>query len=83
MTERGSYLLRLSRRCLLDSPAGCGGGGDLHDGRGRLRAVGRGARLRRDGEGRLPHEPHAALDLYVGVALGGHVEHLQAVIVEA
>ena len=81
--SRGSHLLRLSGRRLLDSPAGRRGGGDLHDGRGRLRAVGRGAGLRRDGGGRIPHEPRAALDLNVRIPLGGHVEHLQAIIVEA
>lgn len=51
-TGERPHLLGLSRRRLLDPPAGRrGGGGDLHDGRGRLRAVGRGAGLRRDGSG--------------------------------
>lgn len=83
-TGERPHLLGLSRRRLLDpSPGRRGGGGDLHDGRGRLRAVGRGAGLRRDGSGRLPHQPHAALDADVGVALGRHVEDLEAVVVEA
>ena len=82
--QRWSYLLRLSRCCLLDAPAGRrGGGSDLHDGRGRLGAVSCGTGLRRDGRGRVPHQPHAALDLNIGVTLRGHVEHLQAIIVEA
>ena len=80
---RRSYLLRLSRCRLLDSPAGRRGGGDLHDGRGRLRAIGCGARLRRDRGGRVPHKPHTALDLNVGITLRSHVENLQAIIVEA
>lgn len=43
-TGERPHLLGLSRCRLLDPPAGRrGGGGDLHDGRGRLRAVGRGA----------------------------------------
>ena len=78
------YLLRLSWGGLLDTSAGRRGGGDLHDGGGRFRAVGRGARLRRDGGGgRIADQSHAALDPDVGVPLHGHVEHLQAVIVEA
>lgn len=79
-----AHLLGLPWRRLLDPAAGRrGGGGDLHDGRGRLRAVGRGAGLRRDGGGRLAHQPHAALDADVGVTLGRHVEDLEAVVVEA
>lgn len=79
-----SYLLRLSWCGLLDSPAGCcGGGGDLHDGCGCLRAIGCGTGLRCDRRSRIPHEPHAALDPNVWIPLGSHVEHLQAIIVEA
>lgn len=78
-----SDLLRFPRSGLLDPSAGCRGGGDLHDGGGGLRAVGSGAQLRRDGGGRLADQPHAALYLNVGVSLHSHVEHLQAIIVEA
>lgn len=85
LSQRWAHLLGLPRCRLLDSPAGCrgGGGGDLHDGCGRLRAIGSGAGLRRDGGGRVPDKAHAALDPDVGVSLRSHVEHLQAVIVEA
>ena len=80
------YLLRLPGGGLLDPSAGRGGGGggDLRDGGGRLRAVGGGAGLRGDGGGRgVAHQAHAALDLDVGVALHRHVEDLEAVVVEA
>lgn len=70
------YLLRFPRCGLFNSPGRCGGGGDFHDGCGCFRAVGCGARLRCDRGGRLPNQPNAALDLYIGIALGGHVEHL-------
>lgn len=81
--HRWSYLLRLSWCRLLDPPAGRSGGGDLHDGCGRLWAIGCGTRLWCDRGGRIPDQPHAALDPNVGIPLCSHVEHFQAIIVEA
>lgn len=55
---------------------------DLHDGRGRLRAVSCSTGLRRDRRRRLSNEPNAALDFNVGVSFSSHVEDFQAIIVE-
>lgn len=62
---------------------GCGGhgGGGLDEGGGHLRGQRRGSG--RSCGGHFPHQAHAAIDSDVGVALGGHVEHFQAVVVEA
>lgn len=76
-------MLRLSWCCQLYSPAGRCGGGDLHDGCGCLWAIGCGTWLWGDRGGWLPHKPHTALDPYIGIPLCGHVEDLQAIIVEA
>lgn len=56
------------------------GGGGLDEGGGHLRGHGRGAG--RPGGGHVAHQPHAAVDPDVGVALSSHVEHLQPVVVE-
>lgn len=57
------------------------GGGGLDEGGGHLRGHGRGAG--RSGSGNVAHKPHAAVDPDVRVALSGHVEHLQPVVVQA
>lgn len=64
---------------------GCGrqGGGSLYKGGGHLwRYWGGGAR-RAPASGDVAHQPHAAVHLDVNVALGGHVEDFEAIVVEA
>lgn len=56
------------------------GGGGLDEGGGHLRRHGGGAS--RSGSGDVAHQPHTAIDPDVGVALSGHIEHLQPVVVE-
>lgn len=74
----GCGLLALSvRRC---------GGGDVRQrGRGfRAVARGRSTGLRRDGRGgQVTDETGTALHAHVGFALSSHVEHFEAVVVEA
>ena len=65
-------------------PGGGGGhgGGGLDEGGGHLGGRGGGA-PGAPGARPVAHQPHAAVDLHVDVALGRHVQHLQAVVVEA
>ena len=82
--------LAVSRRPNLDGGrallAGGGrgqGGGGLDEGGGHLRRHRGGGARRAAAGGHVAHQPHAAVHPDVGVALGGHVEHLEAVVVEA
>lgn len=59
------------------------GGRGLNEGGGHLRRHGRGGARGAPAGRHVAHQPHAAGHLDVGVALGRHVEDLQAVIVEA
>lgn len=70
-------------RALLAGGRGGQRGGGLNEGGGHLgRHRGGGAR-RAPAGGHVAHQPHAAVHLDVDVALGGHVEDLEAVVVEA
>lgn len=58
-------------------------GGGLDEGGGHLRRRRRGGARRTPADGHVAHQPHAAVHPDVDVALGGHVEDLEAVVVEA
>lgn len=65
--------------------AGCRGGergGGLDEGGGHLRRHRGGGARRAPAGGHVAHQPHAAVHLDVDVALGGHVEDFEAVVVE-
>lgn len=62
---------------MLSSGSGGHGGGGLDEGSGHLRRESSGAC-----RPCVPNQAHAAIDADVGVALGGHVEHLQAIVVQ-
>lgn len=59
----------------------CGGG--LDKGGGHLRRHRGGGARRAPADRHVAHQPHAAVHLDVNVALGGHVEDFEAVVVEA
>lgn len=58
----------------------CGGG--LDKGGGHLRRHRSGGACRAPASRHVAHQPHAAIHLDVDVALGGHVEDFEAVVVE-
>lgn len=62
---------------MLSSGGGGHGGGGLDEGGGHLGWQGGGA----CGPS-VPNQAHATIDADVGVALGGHVEYLQAIVVQ-
>lgn len=71
---------------LLALPVGCRSGGDVCQGGRSFRAVarGRGTGLGCDGRGgQVTNQTGAALHAHIGFTLGGHVEHFEAVVVEA
>lgn len=82
MIRRRPYLDSWWRALLAGGGGGqCGGG--LNEGGGHLRRHRGGGARRPSAGGHVAHQPHAAVHLDVGVALGGHVQHFEAVVVEA
>lgn len=57
----------------------CGG---LDEGGGHLRWHGGGGARGAPAGGHVPHQPHAAINLDVGMTFSCHVENLQAVVIE-
>lgn len=67
---------------MLAGGGGGHGGGGLNKGGGHLGGLGGGA-SRPGHRGHVAYQSDTAVDLDVGVALGSHVEDLEAVVVEA
>lgn len=83
---RHRMLTDLWCRGLLALSVGRSGSGDVGQWGRSFRAVarGRGTRLGRDGRGgQVTNQTGAALHAHIGFALGSHVEHFEAVVVEA
>lgn len=81
-SSRGSYLNGRWRPLF---SGGCGGqgGGRLDESGGHLWRYGGGGACRTPARGHVAHQPHAAVHLDVGVALGGHVENLEPIVIKA
>lgn len=65
-------------------PCGSGGhhGGSLNESSGHLWRHGRGPG-RTCHTGHITYQPHTAINLDVRVALSGHVQHLEAIVIKA
>lgn len=70
-------------RALFPGGRGGQGGGGLDEGGGHLWRYRGGGACRAPTGGHVSHQPHAAVHLDVGVALGSHVEDFKAVVIEA
>lgn len=75
--------LNSGRRALFPGGRGGQGGGGFDKGGGHLwRCRGGGACCTPTGW-HVAHQPHAAVHLYIGMALSSHVEDFEAIVVEA
>lgn len=69
-------------RALFACGGGCHGSGGLHDGGGHICERGGGRGVSGHDRWYVSHQTQVSVHLYVRVALGGQLQHLQAVIIQ-